>query len=413
LPGNTRNMRKVFLALLLIAASISFGQYKNDNVKFQAVYLEDLCQALQTNPGFILLDVRSKGEHYDTSTFLNLNIGHLKNAINIDINQITGRLNELKPYKDKPVFVYCSHSQRSRRVSSMLADSGFSKVFNINGGLTSIHLLSSDISVCPGVEVETNLPYKIITPSELNRKVSAGENFTIIDIRTDSVYNANSTDERRNALGRFEQALNIPLADLSARIKSMRVKYPILVVDDFGNESPKAISILKENGFNDVTVLFNGMDAWSQFMANEKRKTALKQVKGAEYSLVTGEAFDEMMRKAGRTVVIDVRSAEEFTNMAKDAFRNVGNIKTAVNMPVAELKKQAASLPYSKTEQIVLYTFGTSNDIFEAAKALSINGYKNVNVLHGGIFNLRWKAANLKGREGLKEWVENVPPENL
>ena len=121
-----------------ILCSTINAQYQFDNVKFKTVYIEDLCQTLKENPGFLLLDVRSTGEFHDTSTSINYNIGHLNNAINIDVRELPVRLKELYAYKNKPVFIYCSHSQRSRRASALLADSGFTKVYNINGGLTNL-----------------------------------------------------------------------------------------------------------------------------------------------------------------------------------------------------------------------------------------------------------------------------------
>src|SRR6476646_310699 len=133
--------KKTVVFLFLLIAFTSNAQYKNDNKKYKTVFLEDLCKTLQDNDGYILLDVRSKGEFYDTSVATNLNIGHLKNATNIDIQELPKRLNELKKDKDKPIFVYCSHSQRSRRASNLLADSGFTKIYNINGGFTTFNLL--------------------------------------------------------------------------------------------------------------------------------------------------------------------------------------------------------------------------------------------------------------------------------
>ena len=62
-----------------------------------------------------------------------MNIGRLKNAKNIDVRQFGSRLSELQDFKNRPVFVYCSHSQRSRRASKMLADSGFTRVSILMG----------------------------------------------------------------------------------------------------------------------------------------------------------------------------------------------------------------------------------------------------------------------------------------
>jgi len=48
-----------------------------------------------------------------------------------------------------------------------------------------------------------------------------------------------------------------------------------------------------------------------------------------------------------------------------------------------------------------------------SAKQLAQAGFKNVNVLLGGIDNLRWRAANIKGKSRLNDWVENIPPGHL
>ena len=95
-------LRLSFLLLVFYSLKVE-AQYKNDNVKYQTVYIEDLCAALKNNPGYLLLDVRSKGEYYDTSSSFNYNIGHLKNATNISISELQNRLNELKDADRKSV----------------------------------------------------------------------------------------------------------------------------------------------------------------------------------------------------------------------------------------------------------------------------------------------------------------------
>jgi rhodanese-related sulfurtransferase len=140
----TGKMKRAVIFLFLIAGCVKNldAQFKNDNVLYKTVDPADLCKEFKKNKNALILDVRSKGEHYDTSSFTNLNLGHLKGAINIDINTLGSRLSEIQAYKDQPIFIYCSHSQRSRRASKMLADSGFNKVYNINGGLSAIHYRS-------------------------------------------------------------------------------------------------------------------------------------------------------------------------------------------------------------------------------------------------------------------------------
>ena len=88
-------MKKIPFLLLLISSQIVFSQYKYDNTTYKTIFLNELCDALERNPGHLLLDVRSKGEFYDTSTSASLNIGHLKGAVNMDINDMEKRWKEL------------------------------------------------------------------------------------------------------------------------------------------------------------------------------------------------------------------------------------------------------------------------------------------------------------------------------
>ena len=406
-------MRHYLLAgIFFFSVSIAPAQYKYDNVKFKTVYLEDLCKTIQNNSDFVILDVRSKGEHDDTSSAISLNIGHLKNAINIDVRELPTRLNELAPYHDKPIFVYCSHSQRSRRASKMLSDSGFVKVFNINGGLTGFHLLQNDLSPCSEVLMETSVPYALLSPQQVSANVQNKKSYYILDVRNDSVFNGTTSDERKKAMGHLQGAVNMPLNRIAVSLSSIPKTQPILIVDDFGNDSPAAAKILMDNGYKNVSVLFNGMDAWVSSQADPQAKLSVKWISSSDYRLLSGEAFDQLMRTGSNTVLIDVRSTEEFNNQSKNSWQNIGNIKDAQNIPASNLQEQASSLSIPKNQQVIIYSFSNSAEAFQAAKILSGMGYQNVNVLLGGIFNLRWKAANLKGRSQLKDWVVNVPTEN-
>jgi rhodanese-related sulfurtransferase len=106
---------------------------KKSNVVFSNVQPEDLCDFIQRHPGIVLLDVRTQKEFEERST---PNYGTLKNAINIPIQELDKRLDELSHYKNKDVLIYCSHSQRSSRASYLLTQNGFHHVFNMAGGMS-------------------------------------------------------------------------------------------------------------------------------------------------------------------------------------------------------------------------------------------------------------------------------------
>ena len=396
-------MRPVLACMLLLFTQAAYAQYRFDNVAFKTVYWDELCKTLKQNPDYLLLDVRSKGEYEDTSSSKSLNIGRLKGAKNIDIRELSSRLKEIEAYKNKPVFVYCSHSQRSRRVGKMLADSGFQNIVNINGGVSNLRMFGL-VEECN--LLTSNLPYQILSPKALTHKMAL--DFFILDIRTDSAFKGTATMERRNSLGKFTKAVNIPLATLDQNLSSLPRDKKILIVDELGNESAAAAELLHKNGFSNLSILFNGLDAYITEVPLKERNGWVSFV---PYQTISGLDFDQLAKK-GSFTAIDIRSGDEFNNASKESFRNIGSIKEAVNMPFTDLDKQFASLPTDKEAPVVVYAMSSTNEVFETASKLSNQGYKNTYVLLGGLFNLRWRAANLKDHGHLKKWVVNVPPDN-
>lgn len=399
-------MKQVLSGIACLAALAAGAQYRYDNKQFTTVYPEEICQVLKANPDRLLLDVRSKGEYYDTSAAKSLNIGHFAGAQNIDIRELANRWHEIEGYKDKPIFIYCSHSQRSRRAAKMLADSGFTKVYNINGGLTTFRF-QNRTEACPELAVQTTAQYKLLSPSQL-AGFKGKPPYTVIDVRPDSVFKGIALDPRQNALGRLSYASNVPFSTFATAGASLPKNQPILLVDDFGNESVKAAEWLLANGYSDVTVLFNGMDALVTELPQKQRPAWTSTV---PFQLINAATFDEWA-KGKKLTLIDLRTPEEFNNNAKDTWRNIGQLKGAINIPAADLSNQLPSLTISKTDPIVVYALSSQPEVFRAAQSLSDAGYKNVSVLLGGLFNLRWRGANLKGYERLSSWVVNVPPDN-
>ncbi len=400
--------RIIFAGLLLIAIT-SNAQFKADNVKYTTVFPEELCKTLMANQAYTLLDVRSQGEYDDTSTSAGLNIGHMKNSIHIDIRELPKRWKELLAYKDKPLFIYCSHSQRSRRASRLLADSGFTKLYNINGGLTNFYTQGIESNPCQGLEIVTTIPYKILSSKELNASARQGKSYYIVDLRSDSIFRGISI-EKTKAEGRFNDAMNMSFEKLTSSAIALPAK-PILLVDEYGDESPEAAKLLFEKGYKDVSILFDGMDGWVDYTTNAADKIVVKWTRNISYTLLPADDFNKMIANKKEFTLIDVRTKDEFNNTSKNYWQNIGQIKGAVNIPITELKT-SNSLPQSKDAVTILYGFNAQPEIFEAAKWLNDRGYKHVSILQGGIWRLRWTSHNIKGKADLDNLVVNVPPEN-
>ncbi|MFW9878272.1 MAG: rhodanese-like domain-containing protein [Candidatus Thorarchaeota archaeon] len=89
-------------------------------------------------PSLIILDVREQWE-YDEN--------HLCSAILIPLDQINARINELEPYKDTEIIVYCRSDFRSTQASQNLANNhNFTKIYNMLGGINA--WIDAGYSVC-------------------------------------------------------------------------------------------------------------------------------------------------------------------------------------------------------------------------------------------------------------------------
>jgi rhodanese-related sulfurtransferase len=74
----------------------------------------------------VIIDVREDSEW---------NEQHIPGAIHIPLAQLNERLSELKQYKDSPVITQCKAGGRSAQALSILKSAGFSKVYNMDGGI--------------------------------------------------------------------------------------------------------------------------------------------------------------------------------------------------------------------------------------------------------------------------------------
>ena len=122
----------------------------NEGLNYTNLSAKQVCELIASNPKLLLLDVRSEAEYNSKTSPL----GRFKNALNIPITEIEGRINELKDYKDKEILVYCSISARSPRVSQILADNGYSKIRNLMGGLKGWHKETSSNLPCQKTVIE-------------------------------------------------------------------------------------------------------------------------------------------------------------------------------------------------------------------------------------------------------------------
>ena len=114
-------MKKVIAVLAAFALFLT-GCGSSDSTNLGAQEF----QAKASEPGVVVLDVRTGGEYA---------AGHIANAINIDVEGMTfdGDIKSLD--KDAKYAVYCQSGRRSVNAIKKLQDAGFKNLFNLEKGI--------------------------------------------------------------------------------------------------------------------------------------------------------------------------------------------------------------------------------------------------------------------------------------
>jgi rhodanese-related sulfurtransferase len=333
----------------------------------------------------------------------------LNGAVNISIDSISHHLKDLKPYKDRTILVYCSHSQRSRVVSKFLTDSGFRNVYSLNGGMTEVNRTPNAAFPCKSTLYTSNLPYKLTGPDDAVGFIKDKKNL-VLDVRSIAEFNGTDTLESNN-IGRIKNALNIPKTTLDSQIPTL-TKYkdrPILVCALYTDDAMTAAAKLTTAGFKNVSVLFDGLDSFLiNFPSSSKTRKELVTAAPA-YRIIGVRETVDLVNKSSEIVIADLRPKEQFENKSKQNFYNLGHIQNAVNFTdPAQLEEYLKGKP--KTTPILLYgSFSaamrgmngmTAMNLSAISKKLTTEGYTNVYLLYDGIYSVVWSSANV---ESLKD----------
>ena len=100
----------------------SFGCAQQD--QSNSITMEQFKEILKNDKDIIVLDVRTPEE---TAT------GMIENAINIPVQVLEQRVDELEKYKDKEIFVICRTQNRAPIGASILIDNGYKAKYVIGG----------------------------------------------------------------------------------------------------------------------------------------------------------------------------------------------------------------------------------------------------------------------------------------
>ena len=97
--------------------------------------------------------------------------------------------------------------------------------------------------------------YQKVSPAVFQKKMKTDEsNFLLVDVRTESEYNAGSIENSVN-----QDLLN---GDFENAMKEWNLETPVYVYCQKGGRSSKAAEMLQQKGFKKIIELKGGFSAW-------------------------------------------------------------------------------------------------------------------------------------------------------
>ena len=119
-------MKKLVFLLLAVMRLTACGQAKENNqgAVYVSITAEEAKQIMDSEEGYIILDVRTQ-EEYDQ--------GHIPGAIVIPHEEIPEKAVDVLTDKDQLILVYCRSGRRSKIAAEALVELGYTNIKEFGG----------------------------------------------------------------------------------------------------------------------------------------------------------------------------------------------------------------------------------------------------------------------------------------
>jgi rhodanese-related sulfurtransferase len=107
-----------------VAAYYTADMFRNEP-DYGDVSIAEAIELMEDKPDLVILDVRTVSEFEE---------GHIEDSINIPVDELDSRLDELS--QDDEILVYCRTGNRSSTAVSVMEDAGFTKIFHMREGIS-------------------------------------------------------------------------------------------------------------------------------------------------------------------------------------------------------------------------------------------------------------------------------------
>ena len=116
-----------YLIVTLFLILISFIGCAQDKYKVNSISAGQLREQMNSDSTLVILDVRTEQEQTGY-------LGHITGVVNIPVQVLESRLNELDKFKNNKIAVICRSGRRSEIATKMLLKNGFNAE-NVLGGM--------------------------------------------------------------------------------------------------------------------------------------------------------------------------------------------------------------------------------------------------------------------------------------
>lgn len=406
---------KYCLLLSMVILSFSARSQSSDdlNFRYKEISLPELMKKKQKgDKNMLILDVRTRGEYNDTlSRGKALNIGHIKGAINIPLQELQQNpeaIKQLDPYKDKDIYVICSHSYRSRVISKLLLERNFANITNVQGGMSEWYRNYDELKPYRS-EYENKISYKNISPSEVFTKMKRNEPIVFIGLNSPPRFYYDSVNV--DIYSHFIDLKNIEYfnaKDSSAvlvKAKSAAGK-PVVIFNTIGGGAGEMAEWLATAGVPNVNYLVGSLYGLYEYVINFQPDEPEGKY-FTEHSLIhflSAPSLCRALEKPNKIQLVDIQHDTLFAKATTGTKLTYSHLKAAVNFPYYKSADEFAKQFPDKSKKYVLIPHQGFIGM-QLADALLAKGYK-LGWLMGG--NERWEwYTNNTAEFPCKEYLNN------
>ncbi len=129
IAGGEDMIRKGLLALALLAVVAFLPRLIGKLRRGPVIDTREFKQRMDAGRKLLVLDVRSAQDFVGEQ-------GHIDGAVNIPLEELPRRMDEIGAYLEQPVAIVCRTDRRSAKAALLLTEQGFADVHVVRGGMT-------------------------------------------------------------------------------------------------------------------------------------------------------------------------------------------------------------------------------------------------------------------------------------